>query len=472
MEHSFLGRFLTDINTFSPELTLFFGFFVQLITLALPQKYARLNIPFGYITWAFFALFFFYNGFFNTVSFSGNLKSDNETYAVILLIFLSTILLLFHIQESEHPKKSLIFTLFNGLALGCILLVKSNSYFVFIISLEVVSLASYSLANFSFDKSSSSSSIKYYILGACGTAATIFGISWIYGISGSLYFLELKNNQALLSIALILLSVGLLFKIASFPMHFWASTVYENAPNVVLSILSTLPKIAGAYVLIKLFRLYQTDLLFSLFLASCSIITILIGTAGAIIQTNFKKMMGYSSIANSGFFLATVLLNPENQLKAFWIFAAAQVISNLGIFFSIDAMKFETYETNKWQGLGKKNLLLSITLLVSLLSLVGLPPLAGFTGKFLTILNLFSSQVLPQFMVYTLVSTLILSTLFSLYFYMMPIYRLLVQENTEYVLPVRYNWLNVIFATLIIVSLIMIFFRVGELGNYIDFKNE
>ena len=460
-----------DLLCHVSELTLFFGFFLYIILLSLPTAFSFdwIKRATSYLIWFTYTFSLLKNGILNTTNFFDHLVSNFEIFWTKILLLISVFLIHFQLYKVENELKEKFHLLLISITLGCNLLVHANSFFTYIIGSELIALSSYSLAAFSFNQASSLTAVKYFMYGTLSTGLTLFGISWIYGYTDTLYFIKFQNKDILFSLFFMLLLANLLFKLVSFPFHLWAPSFYQNTPNIVLSILTSLPKIASGYILMKLLRFYQNEMI-CIYLGLLASLSIIWGTSGATIQKDFKKIMAYSSIVNSGFYISLSLINSNYQFKPFLIFGISQVLANIAIFKITEDFNLPSFLITQWNGLYKKSFLYTFTLLLCLTSLVGLPPLAGFLGKLLIFINLLTQSNIATTFNYVLVLFLLVSTLFSLYFYLLPLHHLIVIETEKRILPLRINLTDALFAILIIVNLILIFVAFGELGKYFEIK--
>jgi NADH-quinone oxidoreductase subunit N len=282
----------------------------------------------------------------------------------------------------------------------------------------------------------SEAAMKYALFGAVCSAFMLYGMSLLYGFTGSLdvyssEFLSFLSTTPFQSwgVALIMLLIGIAFKLSLVPFHFWSPDVYEGAPTPVTAFLSTGPKIAGFALLIRLLAPFHPLELsgldgpvFSLssIMAILAICSMVLGNFGAIWQNNVKRMLAYSSIGHTGFMLMALFAFSASGFKALIFYMVIYAIMNMAAFMIVDEIEEQTGKQNieDYKGLGKHFAPLLIGFVIVLVSLTGLPPTAGFTAKFLIFsaaieaYNLSASSLLMAVIVTGAVSTVV-----SLFYY-------------------------------------------------------
>ncbi|WP_110955116.1 NADH-quinone oxidoreductase subunit N [Anaerosinus massiliensis] len=275
-----------------------------------------------------------------------------------------------------------------GLA-GMMVMVSANDLLTVFIGLELMSIAFYSLVGFHLKSvKSSEAGIKYLILGATASAVFLYGVSWVYGFSGSILFgqlaLQLNDSPAvLLGVGLIL--AGLCFKISVVPFHMWAPDVYEGAPISVTAMLAMASKAAGFAVVVRVFLVafIPLQMYWQPVISILAGLSMLVGIVGAIWQKNMKRMLAYSSIAQAGYILAGLVAADGAGAKGMLVYIVLYMAANVGAFAVIAAVYNQcgADEIEDFSGLSQTSPFLAVVMTVSLLSMAGLPPLAGFVGK-------------------------------------------------------------------------------------------
>ncbi len=336
--------------------------------------------------------------------------------AFLALVISSNYLKIFKIYKIEYP------ILILSSVLGMMVMISSNDLIVFYMGLELQSLALYVLATFNRDQlKSSEAGLKYFVLSALSSGLLLYGCSLIYGFTGSTNFNliadQLNSDVYPLTFGIVFILVGLAFKISAVPFHMWAPDVYEGSPTSVTLFFTMVPKIAALTVLIRFLYIPFLNLIdqWQMIVIFLSIASMLFGAIAAIGQTNLKRLIAYSSIGHVGYALAGLAAGSNEGIQNSVIYITIYILMNLGLFSSLLMMKRnnEYYENlEDLSGLSKNHPLLSLSLLVILFSLAGIPPLAGFFAKF----YIFKS-VLEQSM-YFLAIVGLLSTVIAAFYYL------------------------------------------------------
>ncbi len=290
-------------------------------------------------------------------------------------------------------------------AVGMMLLAAAADLITIYVALELSSISLYVLASFLKDQKSTEAGLKYLLLGAVASAVLLYGMALVFGFTGVtclMYVADfvqgmpgagLLNNPALL-LGIILLAAGFGFKIACFPFQMWVPDVYEGAPTPITAYLSVASKAAGFAVILRVFfvGLGSPDWLslnWGMLFAILSAITMTVGNIVAIVQTNIKRMLGYSSIAQAGYLmvgLATVGMAAGNDAlgqSGLLFFLMSYAVTNLGAFIAVIAIsnKIDSDVIDDYTGMGKRAPLMALALSLCLISLIGLPPTAGLIAK-------------------------------------------------------------------------------------------
>ena len=336
--------------------------------------------------------------------------------AFLVLVISSSYLRIFKIFKIEYP------ILILSSVLGMMIMISSNDLIVFYMGLELQSLALYVLATFNRDQlKSSEAGLKYFVLSALSSGLLLYGCSLIYGFTGSTNFNiianQLNSNEYALTFGIVFILVGLAFKISAVPFHMWAPDVYEGSPTSVTLFFTMVPKIAALTVFIRFLYVPFLNLIdqWQMILIFLSIASMLFGAIAAIGQTNLKRLIAYSSIGHIGYALAGLTAGTNDGIQSSIIYITIYILMNLGLFSCLLMMKRnnEYYEDiEDLSGLSKNHPMLSLSLLVILFSLAGIPPLAGFFAKF----YIFKS-VIEQSM-YFLAIVGLLSTVIAAFYYL------------------------------------------------------
>ena len=325
------------------------------------------------------------------------------------LIFLfgaaATVLFSIRSRETEGYRQGEYYVLLLGATLGACLLAASGHFVMFVLALETLSLCSYVLAGFiKHERPSAEAGLKYLLYGAVASGVMLFGISYLYGLSGTLdiagamqYFCAniARSQQALpLVLALLLVLVGLGFKIAMVPFQFWAPDVYQGAPTPITAYLAVVSKAAGFSALLRVFlplfasaaggalaRVAHLPLVFGVL----SAVTMTFGNMVALRQTDIKRLLAYSSIAHAGYILMAMTVFSPLAVQSMLAYFFMYLFMNLGIFWCAIVMidRLGGAEIARFRGARYKAPFLFWSAFIFLISLTGVPPTAGFIGKLL-----------------------------------------------------------------------------------------
>ena len=336
--------------------------------------------------------------------------------AFIVLAVSTNYLKIFNIFKIEYS------ILILSSVLGMMIMISANDLIVFYMGLELQSLCLYVLATFNRDNlKSSEAGLKYFVLSALSSGLLLYGCSLIYGFSGSTNFevisTQLNSNEYALTFGIVFILVGLAFKISAVPFHMWAPDVYEGSPTTVTLFFTMVPKIAALTVFIRFLYVPFLNLIdqWQMIIIFLSLASMLFGAIAAIGQTNIKRIIAYSSIGHIGFALAGLSTGSNEGIQSSILYILIYIVMNLGFFSCLLMFKRnnEYYENlDDLSGLSKNHPLLSISLLIILFSLAGIPPLAGFFAKF----YIFTS-VIEQSM-YFLAIVGLLSTVVAAFYYL------------------------------------------------------
>ncbi len=314
---------------------------------------------------------------------------------------------------------------------GLMYLVSATDLLMIFVALELVSISSFILAGFErTNPKSNEGSMKYFLFGAFSSAIMIYGISLYYGATGTTHLASAAaapGPMLILSLVLILLGFG--FKASLAPMHFWVPDAYEGAPTPVTTFLSVAPKLATFAALARVFgaifplQAYDLTVLFAIMAG----LTMTIGNFTAMFQTDAKRLLAYSSIAQAGYLLIGLAVGTPLGREGVMLYSFVYVAMNIGAFAVIQAVGSAkgSYDLSSFDGLAKHRLGLALSLLFCLLSLAGIPPLAGFMGK----LYLFSSAV--EAGQWWLAVVGVLNSVVSVYYYFAIAHRMFFREPVD-----------------------------------------
>jgi NADH-quinone oxidoreductase subunit N len=336
-------------------------------------------------------------------AFSGMVTYTSLNYiAQILILGSASLFGLIHLFRSRNKSNLEFFVLVYGILIGSMVLVLCQNYLLFYLSLETISLSSYALTYFG-GKTSKEAAIKYLVFGAVSSATMLFGISLLYGLSGSLDIYTSLNmigseNPYVVVVPVIFFLVGVFFKIGAFPFHFWLPEVYKSISYDVIGLFSTVPKIAMFTFLFTWFDEFKWFQLsgYSLaeFIAVIAIITLAIGNFSALKQKSMKGILAYSGIANTSYILIPIIVGGQIGEEIFLFYLIGYIVVLFGVLFILD--KFDLDDLIDFKGLGRSHAFIGALLVVLFLSLVGLPPTVGFGAKLLVFISLWKSSIMES----------------------------------------------------------------------------
>ncbi len=305
---------------------------------------------------------------------------------------------------------------------GLMLMAEANHLLMAYLSMEFVSLGSYCLVALMRDARASEAALKYFLFGALSSGIMLFGISLLFGVTGEMAFPALphvigtlpQSSRAVAVLAVVLMFVGLAFKISMVPFHMWTPDVYEGAAIPITAMLSVGPKAAGLALLLRLAHavmpIWET---MAPLILTLTILTMTLGNVVAIVQQNIKRLLAYSTIGQVGYLLIGYAVNTRLGIEAVLVYLVAYLFMNLGVFACVVAVcqDAKTESLEAFRGLAYRSPFVACCLAVFLLSLAGIPPLLGFMGKFL----LFGAALESHHV--GLAVAAILNTAIALYYY-------------------------------------------------------
>ncbi len=359
-------------------------------------------------------------------SFNGMLAVDE--FALFFNLFFLVCAALVILSSMDYVSK---FKAFQGeyyalvllAAVGMMLMASTRELISVFVALELTGISLYALTGFLKDPKSSEAGMKYFLLGAVASAVLLYGMAMVFGLSGSTHFKDiaaaipgdLVDNPALL-MGMVLLVAGFGFKIATVPFQMWVPDVYEGAPTPITAYLSVASKAAGFAVILRVFyeALGPVSMDWGMMFAVLAAITMTLGNVVAIAQTNIKRMLGYSSIAQAGYLMMGLAAVSALGRSGLVFFLIAYALTNLGAFIAIIAISNKTGSDliSDYSGMAKRAPLLALALGLCLISLIGLPPTAGFMAK----IYIFNAAVDYDLM--WLVIIAVINTAISAYYYL------------------------------------------------------
>lgn len=372
-------------------------------------------------------------------SFYDNMIIVNKTN--MLYSSLLVVLAIFLIAMSERFYKPVYHKIADYvsikliLLLGAVCMVVFGNLTMFFLGLEILSISLYILAGSNQHSiRSNEAGMKYFLMGAFASGFILFGIALIYGATATFDISEIlaavENNvqPTWFTMGAIMITIGLLFKIAAFPFHFWAPDVYQGAPGLTTALMSTLAKITAIIAFFKLNVIFKAVLPehFATMLLTISIATMFVGNVIALRQSNIKRMLAYSGVSHAGFMMMTLFLNENANIHLFY-YATAYGLAGIAAFaviISVTSGKKDE-DISLFQGLARNNPLMATILSMSLLSMAGIPVFAGFFAKFF----LFGSALTDGYV--GLVICAVINSIISVYYYFKVIAVMFSNETEE-----------------------------------------
>jgi NADH-quinone oxidoreductase subunit N len=481
-----LQKIVTDIHWIYPELCLLSLLIFLLLADLTGKKKASFLLPIATISGFLLTIVFilaqrtslfleFPNG--SGLFYNSFLKLDHFACYLKCLFCLAGILaVIFTLCSSDYKReeKGEFYYLLVSVVLGLQLLVMANNLLMVFISLEIISIGSYILTIFNFDKKGTESAIKYILFGAFCTGIMLFGISLLYGIYGNFDFPTLlsvstlpKEGTIVLVAALFMTLTGLFFKISAFPFHVWTPDIYQGAPSPVVAFFSVAPKAGALAVLFKiLFPLLlinsEVSGILTLLLSGIAIVTMTIGNFSALVQKNLRRMLAYSTIGHAGFLLMTVVCVKDLAVTALLFYLTVYLFMNFTAFVLVDvfAGKAGSVDVNNFKGLGLKMPFLGGIFVLTMIALTGLPPTAGFYAKLFVFSALWETyQVTGNQLFLVLLFFGLINTILSLFYYLRIPYFIYFKKDESGTILTSEPLLVYVFIILISLPLLILFFN-------------
>ncbi len=387
-----------------------------------------------------------------------------------LLMVVSSVWIVFYPTSDRQPVE--FYLLLLALILGSSLMLSANNLLIIYLVVELASFSAYLLTNFNFQKRSFEAGIKYLIFGGVTSAFALYGASLIYGFTGTLDLSQMDltviGNPELLSAGIFMFCGSLFFKISAVPFHIWTPSAYQEAPTEAVMIMSVVPKLGGLFLLHRVLIVaeFRDEYWLTLTIAILGISSIIIGTLGALRQTNVKRMVAYGAIAHSGFLIAPLLIPFEGGASAFAWYAVGYALINVALFYLISIFESKgLIDIQDYAGAGKASPYLGGLVIIIMIALVGLPPTVGFTIKFYLFVALwewYQSVQEPYILTYLIVA--VMSVIFSLFFYLKIPYQMFLKDSEE-TIHNDYSLTHKLIATIFCSVLLWLFFSPEILNN-------
>lgn len=453
-----LGQIIHDLQHIKSETSLMLSAVLLLVVGLITNR--NLVIKGLFAMSLLFAFYFNFDSSSNGLYLSKAMFGSAQASVFTGLFLLVSLLVLIFRRPAKHNAE--FYFLILSLLIGCVFMMKANSLLVVYLSVELVSFGSYILTNFSFKRAANEAAIKYLLFGATSSAIMLLGIGLVYGGTGTVFLSVLSSAdwQAFhVEIGLMLIIFGLLFKASVAPFHIWVPATYQTAPVDATAFISIVPKLASLVLLHRIFQVLAVDHSHWMVRATLALglLTLVLGTLGALRQTNFRRLISMGAIAHSGFLLPFALLSSSAATEAFWWYAVAYAVMNVGVFYLVDHYeRVDVHDIHDFAKL-KKQVWLGVVTFTILMSLVGIPPFAGFTAKFFLFSSLWEMAMLSNTSIYLIyLMSAVLSTVVALFYYLRPsYYQFIAEAKTKSI-----NFLNSskYVVTLFAIALLLLFF--------------
>ena len=431
----------------------------------------------------------FYNNA-DTFLFDRMLILDSKAILSKFLIALSTFFILAHVHVTKKEFIAEFYPILISMVIGLFLMTMSVNLLMIYLSIEIVSVSSYILTTIDKTRKSTESGLKYILFGASASAIMLYGMSLLYGMTGTLDISSVEFSRGISqvdstasTVAIILIVSGFLFKISASPFHVWTPDVYQSAPTPVVAFFSVASKIAGFLVAIRFYSAVPNNL--QTITAILAMASITFGNFSALWQNNAKRLLAYSTIAHSGFMLIGLVTMSQLGLTSVIFYLIVTLFTNLAAFLLVDyaelavinsqlsvgspKLRTQNSELKTLSGLGRLNPFYGIMMLIVMISLAGIPPTAGFFAK----LNIFSSlwetyQATNQSILLWLFIFGLLNTAIALFFYLkIPFYLFFKEplENQTFELNSEQYFLAII----LVLPILILFFKADWLMDLISY---
>lgn len=369
-------------------------------------------------------------------------------------------------KEENKGKSTEYYILLAVTLMGMYFMISAGDFLMLYLGLELATIPMAALVAFKLKTLKSiEAGAKFILLAALSSGIILFGISMIYGTTGSIYYADMMGMMEMNMLQIVALAffvAGLAFKISLVPFHFWTADVYEGSPVNVAAYLSVVSKGASIFVLIiLLFTVFKEMFMaWEILLYTMAVLTMTLGNIFALRQQNIQRFLAFSSIAQAGFILLGIINGTEYGMATVIYFVLVYVFSNLGAFGVVSVVNNNVGKLNidDYKGFYQTNPRLSLSMLLALFSLAGIPPVAGYFGKFF----LFAAAAQQGY--YWLVIIAVINTIISLYYYLRVVKAMFLDRVEE---PIAYIKSDIVTRSSIIISVVGILF-VGIISQFFD----
>lgn len=387
------------------------------------------------------------------IAFAGMFEQSQATWAMKGILNIGTFLVILQAVKWTNSdfvsvRRGEFYELIMLTLFGMFLMVSARNFLLFYIGLETASLPLAALA--AFEKNhyeSREAAVKYIFTAIFSSAIMLLGVSFVYGLSGSLNFATIgevlvSKQSALLIVAVAFVIAGVGFKLSLVPFHNWTADVYQGAPTAVTSYLSVISKGAAAFaflvILTQVFGAVYADV-WKWMLYAVIVLTITIGNLFAVRQRNLKRFLAFSSISQAGYIMLGVIAANTLGMASMMYYVVVYIFSNLAAFGVIAAIERKTGKvtTDDYNGLFKTNPWLSFTMMVAMFSLAGIPPFAGFFSKFFVFAGALHGADVA---IYVLVLIALINTIISLYYYLLVVKAMFIRQDECAIPTFKSHW--------------------------------
>ncbi len=400
---------------------------------------------------------------------------DHQAVFFKILINVAWLFALLHVRLLRYKFPPEFNAILIVTVIGLQLLVMATHLLSIYLSVELISISSYLLVALSPKRKAAEGSIKYLLFGAASSAVMLYGISFVYGLTGTLDITEaamysglLHNSPFVIGATVVLVLSGLLFKLSLVPFHVWAPDVYEASPTPLVSFLSVAPKAAVILVVIRLAGALP-EIYFPI-LGGIALISITIGNISALWQTNARRLLAYSSIAQAGYLLVGITTFSRFGFEATVFYASSYLLINMAAFFLIDLLNPQSEtELKEYHGLGSKHIWVSGILTVVMIALAGLPPTVGFTAKLFVFSALWEGYLKGEanWMLWLLVGGILNAAIALAYYLRLPYLLFFKSSESGVLLPDRTSLVAKGVSALLLIIIIALFIKPEWLMNWI-----
>ncbi|MBK9732672.1 MAG: NADH-quinone oxidoreductase subunit N [Chitinophagaceae bacterium] len=410
-------------------------------------------------------------GWNSNVVFFDAMRMDNFAIAFTIVCLLAAFILSIIYHQLNYAKDAHyaeVYAIILFSLAGAVVMVSFTSLLMLFLGIEILSLSLYILAGLrKKDLLSNEASLKYFLMGAFSTGFLLFGIAMLYGATGSFmvidiaYYLGLHQSapEPFVVAGIIMLMIGLLFKVAAAPFHFWTPDVYQGSPTIVTGYMATVGKVAAFAAFLRLFQWGFAPALVSyqFLIAAVAIVTLFVGNIIALYQKSVKRMLAYSSISHAGYMLLALMVTNEISNGAVLFYAIAYTLASVVAFTVVAVLQEKNAgdDTDAFNGLSKRNPMLAITFAIAMISLAGIPPTAGFFAKF----YIFSAAIKDGWV--WMVAIAVINSFISIYYYFRPVIASFMKKGSD-------ETINISFVMqLLLVLLAVLTLLVGMLPDWL-----